>query len=199
MPKTGEILETSKTVQENRPREQTNEKRSHSSVIPLLCVCNTRHCYRIPVVTSAILLLKKKKGFFKQKTNSNQKSKFGYSQFLAPVQLRLLKFRFAKILEVVSRPEFAQDHESGLRFDRGPVVLFDFSKLRSWKPPYGFLNSYGRFCPYSPPYKPGGKTAPPLFLGDEIYMKIYTCSHTSILEKNTSEHPLPDLRPDLES
>ena len=163
-------------------------------------MCNTRHCYRIPVVTSAILLLKKKKkGFFKQKTNSNQKSKFGYSQFLAPVQLRLLKFRFSKILEVVSRPEFAQDHESGLRFDRGPVVLFDFLMLRSWKPPYGFLNSYGRFCPYSPPYKPGGKTAPPLFLGDEIYMKIYTCSHTSILGKNTSEHPLPDLRPDLES
>ena len=102
---------------------------------------------------------------------------------MGPVQLRLLKFRFPKILEVVSRPEFAQDHESGLRFDRGPVVLFDFSKLRSWKPPYGFLNSYGRFCPYSPPYKPGGKTAPPLFLGDEIYMKIYTCSHTSILGK----------------
>jgi hypothetical protein len=111
VPKTGEKLESSKTVQENRPRQQINEKRSHSSVIPLLCVCNTRHCYRIPVVTSAILLLKKKKkGFFKQKTNSNQKSKFGYSQFLAPVQLRLLKFRFPKILEVVSRPESAQDH-----------------------------------------------------------------------------------------
>jgi hypothetical protein len=46
---------------------------------------------------------------------------------------------------------------------------------------------------------PGEKTAPPLFLflGDEIYMEIYTSSH--ILEKNTSEHPLPDLRPDLES
>jgi hypothetical protein len=61
VPKTGEKLESSKTVQEIRPREQINEKRSHSSVIPLLCVCNTRHCYRIPVVTSAILLLKKKK------------------------------------------------------------------------------------------------------------------------------------------
>ena len=60
----------------------------------------------------------------------------GFPQFLAPVQLRLLKFRFPKILEVVSRPEFAQDHESGLRFDRGPVVLFDFSKLRSCKSPY---------------------------------------------------------------
>ena len=39
-------------------------------------------------------------------------------------------FSFSKILEVVSRPEFAQDHESGLRFDRGPVVLCDFAKLR---------------------------------------------------------------------
>ena len=31
---------------------------------------------------------------------------------------------------VESRPEFAQDHESGLRSDRGPVVLCDFLKLR---------------------------------------------------------------------
>jgi hypothetical protein len=29
--------------------------------------------------------------------------------------------------KVESRPEFAQDHESGLRSDRGPVVLFHFS------------------------------------------------------------------------
>jgi hypothetical protein len=36
-----------------------------------------------------------------------------------------------KVLEVVSidTPEFAQDHKSGLRSDRGPVVLCDFSKL----------------------------------------------------------------------
>ena len=69
MPKTGEKLESPKTVQENRPRQQISQKRSHISFIPLLCVCNTRHCYEIPVVTSAIQLLKKKKkkGFFKQK------------------------------------------------------------------------------------------------------------------------------------
>jgi hypothetical protein len=48
------------------------------------------------------------------------------------------KFPFSKILEVVSRPEFAQDHESGLRSDRGPVLLCDFSKLRFWKSPYDF-------------------------------------------------------------
>jgi hypothetical protein len=39
------------------------------------------------------------------------------------------KKSFSNIPEVVSRPEFAQDHESGLRSDRGPVVLCDFSKL----------------------------------------------------------------------
>ena len=44
------------------------------------------------------------------------------------------------ILQVGSRPEFAQDHESGLRSDRGPVVQCDFSKLRFWKSPYDFLN-----------------------------------------------------------
>jgi hypothetical protein len=38
-------------------------------------------------------------------------------------------FSISKILEVVSRPEFAQDHESGLRSDQGPVVLCDFSQL----------------------------------------------------------------------
>jgi hypothetical protein len=82
------------------------------------------------------------------------------------------KIPFSKILEVVvSRPEFAQDHESGLRSDRGPVVLCDFSKLRFWKSPYNLLNLYGRFCPYNPPYKhaykPGKKkSARPLFLED---------------------------------
>jgi hypothetical protein len=76
-----------------------------------------------------------------------------------------------KILEVVFRPEFAQDHESGLRSDQGPAVLLhvvcDFSKLRFWKPPYDFLNLYGRFCPYNPPYRPG-KIRTPLFLEEEI-------------------------------
>ena len=37
---------------------------------------------------------------------------------------------FSKIQVVVSIPEFAQDHESALRSDWGPVVLCDFSKLR---------------------------------------------------------------------
>jgi hypothetical protein len=38
----------------------------------------------------------------------------------------------SKILEIVFvyAPEFAQDHEPGLRSDLGPVVLFDFSRLR---------------------------------------------------------------------
>jgi hypothetical protein len=75
--------------------------------------------------------------------------------------------------EVVSRPEFAQDHESGLRSDRrGPVVLCDFSKLRFLKSPYDFLNLYRRFCPYNPPYKPGKKICTPPFLVDEnIFQK----------------------------
>ena len=38
--------------------------------------------------------------------------------------------------KVVSGPEFDNDHESGLRSDRKPVVLCDFSKLRFWKPLY---------------------------------------------------------------
>ena len=63
--------------------------------------------------------------------------------------------------KVESRPEFAQDHESGLRTDRGPVVLCDFSKLRFWKSPYDFLNLYGRFCPYNPPYNPRHDTLSP--------------------------------------
>jgi hypothetical protein len=63
--------------------------------------------------------------------------------------------------KVESRPEFAQDHGSGLRSDRRePVVLCDFSKLRFQKSPYEFLNLYGRFCPYNPPYNPGHGTRP---------------------------------------
>ena len=54
--------------------------------------------------------------------------------------------------KVVSRPEFAHDHHFGLR---GQSALCDFSKLRFWKSPYKFLNLYGRFCPYSPPYNHG--------------------------------------------
>jgi hypothetical protein len=34
----------------------------------------------------------------------------------------------------------------------------DFSKLRLRKSPYEFLNLYGRFCPYNPPYSPGHDT-----------------------------------------
>jgi hypothetical protein len=30
---------------------------------------------------------------------------------------------------------------------------------------------YGRFCPYNPPYKPGEKTAPLLFLEDENFLQ----------------------------
>ena len=40
------------------------------------------------------------------------------------------------------------------------MVLCDFSKLRSGKSPYDFLNLYGRFCPYNPPYNPGHDTLP---------------------------------------
>ena len=36
---------------------------------------------------------------------------------------------FSKIMEVVSRPKVAEDHESGPRSDQGPVVLCDFSEL----------------------------------------------------------------------
>jgi hypothetical protein len=48
------------------------------------------------------------------------------------------KLPVSTLLNVESRPEFTQDHESGLRSDRGPVVLCDFSKLRFQKSPYDF-------------------------------------------------------------
>ena len=71
------------------------------------------------------------------------------------------KLPVSTLPKVESRPEFAQDHESGLRSDREPVVLCDFSKLLFWKSPYEFLNLYGRFCPYNPPYNPGRDTLSP--------------------------------------
>ena len=59
------------------------------------------------------------------------------------------KLPVSALPKVVSRPEFAKDHESGLRSDQGPVVLYDFSKFRFCKSPYDFLNLYGRFCAYN--------------------------------------------------
>jgi hypothetical protein len=79
------------------------------------------------------------------------------------------KLPVSTLLKVDSRPEFAQDHESGLRSDRGPVVLCDFSKFRFWKSPYDFLNLYGRFCPYTPPYNPMHDTLSP-----NLHIKIFT-------------------------
>ena len=106
-----------------------------------------------------------------------------------------IKINFvSKILEVVFRPEFAQDHESGLRSYRGPVVLlvFDFSKLRFWKSPYEFLNLYGRFCPYNPPYKPGKKSAPLFSRRGEHFQKL--ASVVQILQR----FPIVPRRPIFE-
>ena len=79
------------------------------------------------------------------------------------------KLSVSTLPKVVSRPEFAQDHKSSLRSDRGPVVLCDFPKLRLRKSPYDFLNLYGRFCPYNPPYKPRHDTLPP-----NLHIEIFT-------------------------
>ena len=79
------------------------------------------------------------------------------------------KFPVSMLPKVVFRSKFAQDHESGLRSDRRPVVLCDFSKLRFGKSPYDFLNLYGRFCPYNPPYNPGHDTLPP-----NLHIEIFT-------------------------
>ena len=70
---------------------------------------------------------------------------------------------FSKILEVVSRPEFAQYHESGLRSDRGPVVLCDFSKLRYWKSPYKFFKFVWEILPIQPTIQTRKKISPPSF------------------------------------
>jgi hypothetical protein len=80
------------------------------------------------------------------------------------------KLPVSTLPKVESRPEFAQDHESGFRSDRGPVVLCDFSKLRLRKSLYEFLNLYGRFCPYNPPYDPGHDTLSPK-MRVEIFMQ----------------------------
>jgi hypothetical protein len=49
------------------------------------------------------------------------------------------------------------------------LVLCEFSKLRLRKSPYKFLNLYGRFCPYNPPYNPGHDTLPP-----NLHIEIFT-------------------------
>jgi hypothetical protein len=51
-----------------------------------------------------------------------------YCAFAEALQVVTQKSSVSKILEVVSRPEFARDYGSGLRSDRGPIVLWDFSK-----------------------------------------------------------------------
>jgi hypothetical protein len=79
------------------------------------------------------------------------------------------KLPVSTLLKVEYRPEFAQDHESGLRSYRGPVVLCDLSKLLVWKSPYEFLNLYGRFCPYNPPYNPRHDT-----LSANMHIEIFT-------------------------
>jgi hypothetical protein len=79
------------------------------------------------------------------------------------------KISVSMMPKLVSRPEFAQDHQSGLRSDRAPVALWDFSELRFWKSSYKFLNLYGSFCPYSPPYKPGNDP-----LSSKMHTGIFT-------------------------
>jgi hypothetical protein len=79
------------------------------------------------------------------------------------------KLPVSALLKVESRPEFAQDHKSGLRSYRVPVVLIDFSKLRLRKSLYDFLNLYGRFCLYNPPYNPGHDTLSP-----NLHIEIFT-------------------------
>jgi hypothetical protein len=77
------------------------------------------------------------------------------------------KTSFSKILEVVYRPEIAMDHVSGLRSDRGPVVLtfmwfFEVAipeiTIRIFKFVWEILPIL-----YNPHYKPGGKISTPLF------------------------------------
>jgi hypothetical protein len=41
--------------------------------------------------------------------------------------------------------------------------------LRLRKSPYDFLNLYGRFCPYNPPYNPGHDTLSP-----NLHTEIFT-------------------------
>ena len=93
----------------------------------------------------------------------------GYCPFVEHTRSLHTKNSVSIMPKVVSRPEFAQDHKSDLRSDRGSVVLCDFSKLRFRKSPYDFLNLYGRFCPYNPPYNPGHDTLP-----SNLHIEIFT-------------------------
>ena len=92
-----------------------------------------------------------------------------YCLFASAALVVTQKLPVSTLLKVESRPEFAQDHKSRLRSYRGPVVLCDFSKLRFQKSPYEFLNLYGRFCPYNPPYNPRHDTLSP-----NLHIEIFT-------------------------
>jgi hypothetical protein len=66
-----------------------------------------------------------------------------------------------KTFEVVSRPEFAQNHESGLRSDWGPVVLCDFSKSRFRKSPCDLKICIGDSARTTHHTNPGKNQPPP--------------------------------------
>jgi hypothetical protein len=80
------------------------------------------------------------------------------------------KKSFPKILEVVSRPEFAQDHKSGLRSDRGPVVLCNFFEVAILEITIRIFKFVWEILPIQVTTHHtdlGRKSAPPLFLEDE--------------------------------
>ena len=70
---------------------------------------------------------------------------------------------FSRILEAVSRPEFAQDHESGLRSDRGPVVLCDFFEVAILEITVRFFKFVWEILPIQPTIQTREKNRHPSF------------------------------------
>ena len=68
-----------------------------------------------------------------------------------------MNIQFSKILELISRPEFVRDHESGLRSDRGPVVLRDFSKFAILETTIRFFKFVWEILPIQPTIHTQGK------------------------------------------
>ena len=106
----------------------------------------------------------------------NSATRYRYSSTTAVVQpciaVNLQRYRglvniqFSKILELISRPEFARDHESGLRSDRGPVVLRDFSKFAILETTIRFFKFVWEILPIQPTIHTQGKNQHPPFFSE---------------------------------
>ena len=78
----------------------------------------------------------------------------------------LVNIQFSKILELISRPEVVRDHESGLRSDRGPVVLRDFFQVAILETTIRFFKFVWEILPIQPTIHTQGKNLHPPFFSE---------------------------------